>query len=114
MQRIGVSVCANIVAKSECVWTIAPQAKARYSSRCGGGADGGRHLLSDGSPVSTETNTILSGLGPWGGTPLGLLAKTPASRSAIDSFPNVPMTRPVDASSRLARQHRSLRVIPDP
>ena len=62
MQRIGVRACANIVAYSECVWTIAPQLKARYSSRCVGVSDDGRSLLSTASPVSSETSTILSGV----------------------------------------------------
>ena len=46
MQRIGVRACANIVAYSECVWTMAPQSNARYSSRCVGVSDDGRSVPS--------------------------------------------------------------------
>ena len=46
MQPIGVRACANIVAYSECVCTIAPQLKARYSSRCVGVSDDGRSVPS--------------------------------------------------------------------
>ena len=95
MQPIGVRACANTVANSECVWTIAPHLKARYSSKCVGVSDDGCNLLSTASPVSSETSTILSGFRSWYGTPLGLIANTPAARSAIDRLPNVPMTRPV-------------------
>ena len=42
MQRIGSRTCANAVANSECVWTMPPQSKARYSSRCVGVSDDGR------------------------------------------------------------------------
>src|SRR6186997_2240226 len=111
MQLTGRRACANAVAYSECVWTIAPHLKARYSSRCVGVSDEGRNLLPGASPVSNDTSTILSGLRSWYGTPLGLIAKTPASKSAIDRLPNVPVTSPVDASSRLARQARSRRLL---
>ena len=54
MQRTGVRVCANIVAYSECVWTMAPQSKARYSSRCVGASEDGRRSLSTTRPLSSD------------------------------------------------------------
>ena len=43
-----------------------------------------------------------SGVSSVYGTPLGLIAKWPASRSTPETLPKVPVTRPLDASSRLA------------
>ncbi len=63
----------------------------------------GRKRLSKTSPVSSEIGTMWSGVCSSYGTPLGLITKTPASRSTPETFPNVPCTRPLPANSLLAR-----------
>ena len=79
MQRIGVRACANIVAYSECVWTIAPHVKARYSSRCVGVSEDGRSLLSTAvAGLERDQHDLVRRQIVRSGTPLGLIANTPA------------------------------------
>src|SRR5215467_3975158 len=59
-------------------------------------------------PESSETTTMSFAASLPYGTPLGLIANTPAFRSTADTFPNVPITSPLCASARLARHAISL------
>ena len=63
----------------------------------------GRRSESTTSPVASETGTMCSGFSSSYGTPLGLMAMRPAARSTPDTFPNVPITRPLRASAMFAR-----------
>ena len=59
------------------------------------------------APLAMSTTGIASGPSASYGTPLGLIAITPASRSAALAFPKVSTTRPASTSARFAATTRS-------
>ena len=82
--------CAHAVANGECVCVTPPiSGNARYSAACVGVSLEGFSSPSTRLPSAMDTITMSSALRLSYGTPLGLMANTPAARSASDTLPHV-------------------------